>query len=117
LHQRKPAFAAGFFTSGACSSLEWSQYRGRVNDASCRPYRRKKTGPKAGFNSGKLITSMQQERQQQLPKQPKRQPKQPKRQPKQQQQRRLQRQRPERLRQLQERQEQLPERPQRPVPG
>jgi hypothetical protein len=53
----------------------------RGNDGSDETYRRKKTGPQAGFfNCAKLITSKQPEQQQ--PKQRQRQPKQPKQQPK-----------------------------------
>jgi hypothetical protein len=59
----------------------------RGNDVRCEftKYRRKKTGPQAGFFKQQLITSKQPEQQQpkqrqQQPKRPKQQPKQPKRQ-------------------------------------
>ena len=94
----------------------WRLQGGPVPRRRAHPrYRRKKTGPQAGFFKEKLITSKQPEQQQpmrrlQQPKQPKRQPKQPKQQ-------RQQRpeQRPERLRQQPEQPEQQPEL-QQPVP-
>jgi hypothetical protein len=72
--------------------------------------RRKKTGPKAGFQEAMLITSKQPEQQQ--PKQRQQQPKQPKQQPKRPKQQRQQRpaKQPERQRQQPERPEQQQER-------